>query len=732
MRNCIPQSPSLLVAAASRTGIPAALCALGLGVGLFSHLAGLSPWTVGLWEGSEPITLAVHLGAGLCAFGLALAVIRGCIASVWADLTHPFVLLPLALGVWSVAGGVIMAIDPALALLGAPQTGEGPLLWLDQGLLVAAALWVRRSSLVLSVTVAWAALAAATVLPLLILFSATQVYFFGAWHVYLVIAAPVVACSFVRDRDGPPVGRRGGRPDGRRGGRPDGRQLGRWASRHWPALAASVAVLSGLATSGSLTAVGVGVFCLPVLIRLWAPEATSHLAGWCCRSPVAAAGPGLFVLLVPVMVIAVAAGCWACGQSKALESIWSRVHLQQALLADLWEVGPPWVWALGRGWGHVSEMFSRSVMAAGIPIWSGPTNWDMLGRDIVNSHNFALEALLAAGLPGLLLKVAGVAAWPWFARKGEVWVAGLFALSFVLLGSLWFQVPGTVVIVALAGAMVAAVRPVASPSCFRFRAGVAPLIGLALAGLGLGLGTVSWRLLDEGRVTARAAAGWLASAPPIQAVACDASAVSGWRGDAYVGEVLVRLIKSLRRAPESVNEARLFALRTVICLAERPRYRASPRVQASLLAAYGDLMFVPGFAKGQYAPMFAGAPERWDALVMNFLAIAPGRGDLVAPYLRWLLREGKPEPLLAAADRILRVAPGEPVTLWYSGSVLTHAADPRDREAGFDRLRQALAAGVELRILIDDTTRRFVLSRSTDSPATGAGGALAPDGRGAP
>ncbi|MBI1209534.1 MAG: hypothetical protein GC191_19905 [Azospirillum sp.] len=671
MRQDSPSAATADPAEAPRSrsvGVPAVflgLIAAGLGLGLFSYLAALLPWQIGIWADSEPIAAAVHAGAGAVALGLAGALWSRS-EETWPAFSHPFVLLPLALAVWSLVSG-LAARSPALNILGSPQTAEGVLLYLDFAIFVAGGILLGQRPRLAAIT-GLMALAAAIVIPMLTLWPATRVYFFGAWLTFGAVAAAVITLILLERRCPP------------------------WML----SLAGLAALVPGLALSDSNTAIGAGLLILPALwpggssnpkVQRWLPPRRMTIA----------------IVVVPIVLIAVFQAIGqitpehAFEQPRMVESLWSRARLQRALLAEFGQ--SPAAVLFGTGWGHIRDLFSRNLLAAEVPIWN--TRWDMLGRDIVNSHSFVLEALLAAGLPALVLRLAMVASLPLACRPGRRLAAACFGLCLATLGSLWFQMPGTTAMVALAYAALAGAspRPAASRRTVWLAAGL-------LAGLGVALAAAAVGLFGRGLVEAELQHQYLPPDHPPPLVDCDSRRFAAPRGDVVLAELLGRHLKQIRTPgqTEPASEATLLAIANLICLSERPPYRQAPAPQSFVMALTGDIALAP--AGYNYRRYFSGLIDSWPERLREFLTLAPGRSDLAVGYFTWATRNNRWNEVRTMAESLLARDPTDPVGLWYDGAALLR--DPARVDAGYERLRQALAQGIDLRLNVSEFDRRNI------------------------
>lgn len=377
----------------------AVLQGAGLGVGLISMLFSTRPFALGVWTQSEPVVIAVHLGAGLCWAGLALPAARN--DAVARLRTWPAAPV-LALALWSAATAPLSSY-PLLSLLGPPQTGEGALWYLDLTAFMAAAgqMRDRRPALFDVMTLAAAALVALAALSHLPLsLGLPKVFSFGKF------LGPCALALFPLAWD-----RR------RRGG------------REWGGLLA-VAVFAVFASGNRAVLPGLAM-ALPVLFPRLMPE--RRLPAAMVIAAVAAA------LALPYLLIR---------HSDALHgvfSLWSRSILMGVV--DRHVLDAPLV---GHGWGGFTEALVRHVTEAGISLAGG--DWRDLTRDQFHSHHALVEAAYAVGLPGLVLALLVRAGFALGAPPPAMGMGALFALCLAFHDALWFTMPFAVPFLAMAAA----------------------------------------------------------------------------------------------------------------------------------------------------------------------------------------------------------------------------------------------------------------------------------------
>jgi len=611
------------------------------------------PWLqAGAWADTEMVGAVLHAAGAVTMLGLALSGRPAARAAA----THPFVLLPLGLGVWS-ALGAPFAEFPGLALLGPSQTSQGALWFLDLAAFTAAFLVVRDHTGLRRAAVS--SLAAAALFGTLVdlrhfpkiqagmarlgLDPGWSLFAFNDFLMYYAGALVVLGVAF-------------------------------WRTDRAVAVVALVAGPLALAAADSRTALISALLVVPpTALAIWAAR---RGAAWASHRATTA---GL-ALLVALIVVGAYPAIRAVPHGAGLDTVWSRAILGRVIEPA---IATPHALAIGNGWGHFQQSLVRNIDSAGVRLYQ--SEWFDIERDEFHSHNAPLESLFSAGVPGYLLTLAMSVALVLFAAPERRLLAAGFAVFMALLDALWFQLPVTLAGLGMAAAALAG-RP-APPG----RRAIPAVLALALAAGGLAWGST---------VVARSALTverWKACLPPaVAAPSCrDVTLPADPRGT-QVG--LAFLLNDAIPAAAAAAEAGTLTPDSAAFL-HRTLDEAAAGVSTSGLSlalalnnAYGLWATAPAGALLALTPAEA---ERWAAVVAQVQASAPRRPDLLVPYVSWLLAGGREAEASAVVARSERTVPHHPVVVWFRGVLSLGLPDERARAAGLAQMRAALRDGVE-------------------------------------
>lgn len=629
------------------TRLPAGACRLGqiaLALGVMLPFASLPPLALGYWDKAEPLVVGLHAIAALAALALALAAWRAP-ALVWAGLRHPVVLLPLALGVWSMAVAPWVAL-PRLSLTGAPQSGFGAVWQIDLGLLIAtarlarldAAAWRRLGDL------AVAAVAAVAALKGFDWISERS----GGSHLLVWVASyygwlgPAMAVMALEPGD----------------------SRGRRALVL--AVAAAVVLVGRSVSIGAASLLGLAV--AGVIGRLDQRRIGAAGAG---LAAAAALIPGLLVVFVPVL------------------RDWPSVADRRSLLTMVWAEVSGWpasTWITGLGWGRTQDVFQAQLAVSGMRLWDG--SWIFMSSDYFNSHNFLSEALLGAGIPGLALSLSWPLALVLACDPARRRVAAGFAVALAGFSAIWFPLALGLPLTAMA---VASLAPRPEPSVAPPRpalTGAAAVLAAALLGLAV-------LLVQHGRDIIALQTALTSGSKAIPAFPADPRG-----GDLAAAEMIRDEFNRLETVP-SADRGRWRPAAQAMANYLRRRI---PETQTVLLPVTG-LSLMTQMRMSEHLAWLEGdlglSGPVWAEWLDRTWHLAPGRSDLAIPLFTRLAVMGRADLLEGGVQRVLRRDPHDPVGLYFWGLLLVQRPEPEAKRAGLAQVRASIDAGLERFMPVD-------------------------------
>lgn len=630
--------------------VPAAarrLAFAALALGLLLPFASLPPFALGYWDKAEPLVVGLHAVSALAACALGLAALRAP-AVVLGCWKHPVVVLPLALAAWSALAAPFTGL-PWLSLSGAPQSGYGALWQLDMAVLIAAARLVRQDAALWTRLRQWAVAAVAAVAAVKLFDWAWEVsggrhllVWVSSYYGWLGFALPAVALA-------PGAGRR--------------RRLAVWA--------VAVAVVVASRSVAALAALLAGVAVAAWLARRPRPALAGLAVG------AALALPSLVIAFVP--------------QVRAVMSLADRHSLLSMTWAELsaW----PWTtWLGGLGWGRTQDMFHRHLQDSGMRLWDG--SWIFMSSDYFHSHNGLAEALLAVGVPGLLLWLAWPLALAMTAAPDRRAAAAGLAVAWAVMSVLWFPLALSVPLTAVAAAaLLPEVRPVA---------GRARWLALPLPVAGVVVAVAALVLLRHGMALTAARAdlvGWSATPRPLPA--------DPRGGDLAAAAMIRDAFNAMETIPESERARALPAARMMADYLAR-RIPETPTV---LLPVTGLSMMAQvrmtrslAWATDDLAPRAL----TWGEWLDHAWRLAPGRSDLAIPLFSELAVRGRFDLVQMGTRRLLQRDSRDPVGLYFGGLLTVQRPEPQAKQAGIDMLRASVDAGIERYMPVDPALRRIL------------------------
>ncbi len=621
----------------------------------------------GLWYTAEPVTAALHAVAAIAALGLTFTIVADS-KRTRGVFGQPFVVLPLALAVWS-AVWIPAVTFPGLTWLGTPEFGQGIAWHLDIAALIAAGMVAMRHA-ALRRAVGWVSLAsiALTTASMVSGFDrhdfapflfADSVAFYG------LFGAPLLLATLAPHR-----------------------MVWRMAI-----IAFAVAVIH---LSGNRSAILLMLAALPLSGLAWWLLATNP-----GRLRLLAAGTALLAPLVVTGVV------WWIGPQFTESSLWSRsLHLGVigAALAD-----NPALLLGGGGWGHYAEWQISYLPLEAIDLVTPSTggsgvSWDATHSQIhFQSHNFLAESVLSVGLPGMLLAWAFPAALPLFARRRRLIEASVLGVVAAAMFAVWgVSDAGAVPIFALAAAALAGPTRWRPP-----RLAAAPAAAL-VAGILLAAALV---VAGDARPAWHAAmANRDPGAPPLAAPLYDHGRGAVHLATLYRSHAVD--VAAVRDTGQPIPGTMARRLESYVEASDkRLAEGASLRLATADLLVTGELVLAL-VADAALVPLAQARAAGWKGRLQRFLERAPLRDDMAVTYLGWAFGQGDEEAVAEIAALLLAGNADSPVGLWYSGGVMMGEAETAT--AGFARMRRALDLGLERRMSVDATLAERIRSAPAD------------------
>lgn len=633
-------APSLPTTVPSLPTAARVLAAFALALGIVLPFVSLPPFALGYWEKAEPLVVGLHGVAALAAFALAVAACR-VPAVVMECFRHPYVLLPLALALWSSAMAPFTDL-PLLSLIGAPQSGFGALWQADFAVLIAAARLLRGDRVVWPALGRLAVAAVAAVAAVKAFDWAWErtggthlLVWVASYYGWLGLALPVVM---------PALGN------------------GRW--RRLGPLAAAVTVILASRSMGLVAGAVIGGVMAVVLGRV--KDARGRWIGL-SMAALAAVAPGFLLVFLP--------------QVGAVTSAADR----RALLHMLWNEmsGWPWFrWISGMGWGRTQDVFHANLQASGMTLWN--ESWIFMASDYFHSHNALAEALLAAGVPALALTLAWPLVLPLACDPARRAAAAGFAVGYALMSAIWFPLALCVPMLALA---TAALAPVPQPRLRRVPWARPVLVGgLGVAGLGGVL--LAGILVHHGRAVEAARADIFAGAAAPRLIPADP------RGGDLMAAELIR--DGFRHVETLAQSDRARYVPASLMMAEYLRRRI-PETRTTLLPVSGLSLMAQvrviqslGWLENE-----AALPGRlWAEWLGYAWRLAPGRSDLAIPLFGHLAVRGRFDLLEPGVRELLRRDRRDPVGLYFLGLLTVQRPEQAAKRAGLDMLRASIDSGI--------------------------------------
>jgi hypothetical protein len=664
-------------------GAPVILAVL-LALSTFIFILSLAPVGFGIWPQSETPSNGFRIIAGLC--GVFLTLWAAVSPRVQLQLTHPFVLVPLLLALWSVFCGLFQAV-PLHSLYGSPEVGEGGMWFLSIALVTGAAMAIANGGK--KTALLKGGIATFMIISGIVLFIMTWIYkkvspeayvpyFFSE---YLSFIAGFIAIAAI--------------------GLSTGLRFGRLLI-----IAAFIVAIGLVYIAANRTAIGLAL-AAPVIWFIARKLPLSPLA----LRRLALAGGIIFPLLLTLFIFLPDEPSFATQGTfwgSMANSMVSRARLLSLALTSF--ANQPSAILHGFGWGTYSDLLAINLPVDWVHLRDDKTamevgagaHWDAVHRVDFHSHNFVIESIIGGGIVALILLLFFIAMIILWSRKNQQYTA--MAASAYVGGSyaFWFMLPVCPPFLAIAWGSLAN-RAALFPGRRFFRRWIVLTIGLTSA-FTLFMGIEGWRFSPY-------AHGFISPLPASAfstdwRKACPDSFQDSGRGGAHLAfrlRVIEQSVLADIGKGMEPSDAKLDYLRGMICASEDYIDKGSVfRLRVSSLLARSDMAFTISHPKVQ--PIIDIYLANWDKRLDEALRMAPKRTDLAAGYLLWLLKEGREAEFLRWSSKIYEMDRQSPVGLWFSGIALS--ANPARAQEGVARMRKGLREGIERIIPVDDELKQ--------------------------
>jgi hypothetical protein len=613
--------------------------------------ASFLPIDIGVRPRIEPITLVLHLAAGLCALGLVIAFLQAHEETLHS-LAHPMVLAALFVAVWSLLVAPLSDY-PWMSLIGFPIMGESAIGYLSHAVFFASAMVLATNRRILR-SLCMALVTAGVTAPVVMFVWGAD--FFVSLDLVGFFAIPAaLGVWFLTD---------GRKP-------------------YLRVAFAVLAVLPAFALSANHSVI--------VVLTLAAAPAAAVSHWVLARRP--DRGPTIRLLAILAVVVLPFLGLllkWLLPEIIDLPSIRSRHLLDRVLFAALMD--NPLIFAIGQGWGAINLTVDQFALSAGAVMWDG--SWDLASRDVVHSHSTYVEALFGAGLPAFVGVTAMLAAALLVVKSERLPVAVFACVSLAGLGAVTGEFSSTAGAVSIAFGLVG----VRADDCVLPR--LFFVLGRAVALLMPVFATLLfvatfWQFQDSYTIRERIAD--VRAFGPQSAFACELHPNSAVYADTELSQGLIASYRpafKLAAAGENVVTEDLRELDAYVC-------SANSRIEKSRSPTFliGMESFRAAVAleesKSGLIERYRFVLENWPVKLVNALSAAPHRPDLAVGFFVRQLQLKNFDTVVSLAEALIERDESDPIALWFLGVVRIAAGGDSNRDDGFLFLRRALEADLQ-------------------------------------
>jgi hypothetical protein len=374
------------------------------------------------------------------------------------------------------------------------------------------------------------------------------------------------------------------------------------------------------------------------------------------------------------------------------DAIGARVTLNQATLSIVQH--EPEQLLIGTGWGRFSDNVFKYVLVDGVHIYRDgkyKPNWNMINGIAFHSHSQPMEALLALGLPGMLLWFAIPGFALWYLPQRYFWHVTPMLVGLVALGCLWFDIAQVIPYHALALAAIISACVGSRPTSREKLAWVVPV----LAGTALVLGWTAWQ--QYGAIHYGSELSHAMGEAPVEdypvAWLVDDLRRGGKRlqiSAMYYGELAAQKMREGK-----IDAATIAWYKNFLDAAHIMAASSTPDARNTWPELWLEYKLLMELTDPAFANLRREATASLEESVLHVTKAAPLRDDLATPFLL-NLEEFTHNDAVRQVDilsRILTIAPNHRGALWVLGHIFIRTKGYE--EVGHDMIQHAVALRVE-------------------------------------
>ena len=368
----------------------------------------------------------------------------------------------------------------------------------------------------------------------------------------------------------------------------------------------------------------------------------------------------------------------------------------------------------GHGWGNFSNaILKNAFLLEDVSMYSGDKfspNLDFVKRDLLHSHNNLTEFFLATGLIGagafLMIKIKILRN----LSQKDFWWGTFFLFLYMAQIVFWFELPMNwpFGLIAFAALFSKPVRPF--PTSFLLVNGAFVKSTKLLAGTFLVIGGLfhaaqaiilqQYWFKNQGATFSSAAEDFL-DAP--------FKVYDGMTGATRMVDWTRKIVSSFHATvPKSSVKDQQKAFNLILQIAHiLQNYGLKGDSCLALLNANN---FLGELATHKiYKDMFQTQPElfdQWSALTQSINKAMPARGDLLIPYLNYLLFNNRTDELQQLAEEMIEKNPKDCVARWFLGTL--EILDDSTKNQGICRLKKSIKFGIGRFMPVPESARNMI------------------------